>query len=78
VKSQRIELIIEFAVENSELDRLGNAGGSHHALTLHAMCCQTCQIWWVICGSALLRYAKSCIQGIEELLEEQEDDSKPA
>ena len=29
-------------------------------------------------GSASLRYAKSCIQCIEELLKEAEDDSKPA
>ena len=63
-------------MENGELDGLGNAGGSCHALTLHVRRCQTCQ--QVICGSALLRYAKSCIQGIEELLKEAEDDSKPA
>jgi hypothetical protein len=62
-------------VENSELDGLCDAGGSCHALTLRATCCRT---WRVICGSALLRYAKSCIRGIEELLEEAEDDSKPA
>ena len=68
--------MIELAVKNSELNGLGNAGGSCHALTSRATRCQMCQ--QVICGSALLRYAKSCIRGIEELLKEAEDGSKPA
>ena len=67
--------MIELAVENGELDGLCDAGGSCHALT---SCVTHCQTWQVICGSALLRYAKSCIRGIEELLEEAENDSKPA
>ena len=62
-------------MENGELDGLCDARGSCYALTSRATRCQT---WRVICGSALLRYAKSCIRGIEELLEEAENDSKPA
>ena len=64
-------------MENGELDGLCDAGGSCHTLTMTSRVMH-CQTWWVICGSALLRYAKSCIRGIEELLEEAEDDSKPA
>jgi len=60
-------------VENNELDELGN-----EAVNAIEVVCHTLPHVWVVCGSVSLRYAMSHIRGIEELLKEAEDDSKPS
>jgi hypothetical protein len=66
--------MFELAVENNELNKLGNTGGSCRTLKSRVTRCRTV----AVCGSVLLKYAKSCVRGIEELLKEAEDGSKPS